>query len=90
MNQDLHYRLQGKRRPSCKSLRAYLRLPVIISNCSNNYGPNQFPEKLIPLAINNFKNNKLSLFMERVEKYTATGSHVEDHAEAIDMIFPQG
>ena len=32
-------------------------LPVIISNCSNNYGPNQFPEKLIPLAINNIKNN---------------------------------
>ena len=64
-------------------------LPVVISNCSNNYGPFHFPEKLIPLAINNIKNNK------PVPVY-GTGSNirdwlfVEDHAKAIDTIFHRG
>ena len=64
-------------------------LPVVISNCSNNYGPFHFPEKLIPLAINNIKNN------QPVPVY-GTGSNirdwlfVEDHARAIDTIFHHG
>lgn len=64
-------------------------LPVIISNCSNNYGPNQFPEKLIPLAINNFKNNKPVPVYGKGENIR-DWLYVEDHAEAIDMIFHRG
>jgi dTDP-glucose 4,6-dehydratase len=64
-------------------------LPVVISNCSNNYGPNQFPEKLIPLVINNIKNNKpLPIYGDG--KYTRDWLWVIDHAEAIDLIFHQG
>ena len=60
-------------------------LPVVISNCSNNYGPNQFPEKLIPLVINNIKNNKpLPIYGDG--KYTRDWLWVIDHAEAIDLI----
>jgi dTDP-glucose 4,6-dehydratase len=64
-------------------------LPVLISNCSNNYGPNQFPEKLIPLAINNIKNN------HPIPVYGAGENirdwlYVEDHARAIDLIFHGG
>ena len=47
-------------------VRAYYhtyKLPVVVSNCSNNYGPNQFPEKLIPLSINNIKNNKADSYL---------------------------
>jgi len=64
-------------------------LPVVISNCSNNYGPFQFPEKLIPLCINNIRHKKpLPVY--------GTGSnvrdwlYVEDHAKAIDLIFHKG
>ena len=49
----------GSKASSDHLVRAYLntyKLPIVISNCSNNYGPNQFPEKLIPLALNNIKN----------------------------------
>lgn len=61
-------------------------LPYVISNCSNNYGPNQFPEKLIPLFINNIINNKpLPVYGDG--KYTRDWLHVEDHAEAIDVVF---
>jgi dTDP-glucose 4,6-dehydratase len=64
-------------------------LPVIISNCSNNYGPNQFPEKLIPLAINNIKNNKPIPVYGKGENIR-DWLYVEDHASAIDVIFHKG
>ncbi len=64
-------------------------LPVIISNCSNNYGPNQFPEKLIPLAINNIKNNKPIPVYGKGENIR-DWLYVEDHASAIDLIFHKG
>jgi len=64
-------------------------LPAIISNCSNNYGPNQFPEKLIPLAINNIKNNKPIPVYGKGENIR-DWLFVEDHASAIDAIFHHG
>jgi dTDP-glucose 4,6-dehydratase len=64
-------------------------LPVIISNCSNNYGPNQFPEKLIPLAINNIKNSKPIPVYGKGENIR-DWLFVEDHASAIDLIFHKG
>jgi dTDP-glucose 4,6-dehydratase len=64
-------------------------LPAIISNCSNNYGPNQFPEKLIPLAINNIKNNKPIPVYGKGENIR-DWLYVEDHASAIDLIFHGG
>lgn len=64
-------------------------LPAIISNCSNNYGPNQFPEKLIPLAINNIKNNKPIPVYGKGENIR-DWLYVEDHASAIDLIFHSG
>lgn len=64
-------------------------LPFVISNCSNNYGANQFPEKLIPLFINNIKNNK-SLPVYGDGQFTRDWLYVEDHATAIDLIFQQG
>jgi len=73
-------------------VRAYYntyRIPVIISNCSNNYGPCQFPEKLIPLAINNIKNNKPIPVYGKGENIR-DWLYVEDHARAIDLIFHKG
>lgn len=64
-------------------------IPVVISNCSNNYGPNQFPEKLIPLAINNIKNNKPVPVYGKGENIR-DWLYVEDHAAAIDIIFHRG
>ena len=64
-------------------------MPVVISNCSNNYGANQFPEKLLPLFINNIRNNK-SLPVYGDGKYTRDWLWVEDHAAAIDVIFHTG
>lgn len=64
-------------------------LPVVISNCSNNYGPNQFPEKLIPLAINNIKNNKPIPVYGKGENIR-DWLYVEDHASAIDLIYHHG
>lgn len=64
-------------------------LPMVISNCSNNYGPNQFPEKLIPLVINNIKNKK-SLPIYGDGKYTRDWLYVIDHAQAIDTVFHKG
>ena len=61
-------------------------LPVVISNCSNNYGPNQFPEKLIPLIINNIKHNKPLPVYGKGENIR-DWLYVEDHAKAIDLIF---
>lgn len=63
-------------------------LPFVISNCSNNYGQNQFPEKLIPLFINNIINNK-SLPVYGDGNYTRDWLYVLDHARAIDLIFHQ-
>ena len=65
------------------------KLPTKISNCSNNYGPNQFPEKLIPLCINNIKNNKpLPIYGQGLN--IRDWLYVVDHAEAIDRIFHEG
>jgi len=64
-------------------------LPTVISNCSNNYGPNQFPEKLIPLAINNIKNNKPIPVYGKGENIR-DWLYVEDHASAIDLIYHGG
>ncbi len=64
-------------------------LPVVISNCSNNYGPYQFPEKLIPLMIHNIKNNKpLPVYGEGLN--IRDWLWVEDHALAIDVIYHEG
>ncbi|MDC0008109.1 dTDP-glucose 4,6-dehydratase [bacterium] len=64
-------------------------LPFVITNCSNNYGPNHFPEKLIPLFINNIIENK-SLPVYGDGKYTRDWLFVEDHAVAIDLVFHKG
>jgi dTDP-glucose 4,6-dehydratase len=64
-------------------------LPIVISNCSNNYGPNQFPEKLLPLFINNIKHRK-ALPVYGDGKYTRDWLWVIDHAVAIDLIFHKG
>lgn len=61
-------------------------LPFIISNCSNNYGPYQFPEKLLPLFINNILNNQ-ALPVYGNGEYTRDWLFVEDHANAIDLLF---
>lgn len=73
-------------------VRAYFhtyKLPVILSNCSNNYGPNQFPEKLIPLFINNIRKGK-DLPVYGKGENVRDWLWVEDHAEAIDLIFHKG
>lgn len=73
-------------------VRAYhhtFKIPVVVSNCSNNYGPNQFPEKLIPLAINNIKNSKPVPVYGKGENIR-DWLYVEDHAAAIDLIFNKG
>ncbi|MCI5055963.1 MAG: dTDP-glucose 4,6-dehydratase [Flavobacteriales bacterium] len=64
-------------------------LPYVISNCSNNYGPNQFPEKLIPLCINNIKNNKPLPIYGKGENIR-DWLYVKDHATAIDNVFHKG
>jgi dTDP-glucose 4,6-dehydratase len=64
-------------------------LPVKISNCSNNYGPYHFPEKLIPLSINNIINNKPLPIYGKGEN-VRDWLFVEDHARAIDLIYHQG
>ena len=64
-------------------------LPFVISNCSNNYGENQFPEKLIPLFINNIRNNK-SLPVYGDGLFTRDWLYVVDHARAIDIVFHNG
>ena len=64
-------------------------LPYVLTNCSNNYGPNHFPEKLIPLFINNIINNKpLPVYGDG--NYTRDWLFVVDHARAIDVVFHQG
>ena len=64
-------------------------MPYVISNCSNNYGENQFPEKLIPLFINNIIHNKpLPVYGDG--NYTRDWLYVKDHAIAIDLLFHKG
>lgn len=73
-------------------VRAYhetYKMPVVISNCSNNYGSHHFPEKLIPLMINNIKNHK-SLPVYGKGENVRDWLFVEDHALAIDVIFHKG
>jgi len=73
-------------------VRAYgntFKLPVVITNCSNNYGPNQFPEKLIPLFIHNIRNNKPLPVYGKGEN-VRDWLYVIDHAQAIDTVFNKG
>ncbi|MFM1876808.1 MAG: hypothetical protein RL266_2545 [Bacteroidota bacterium] len=73
-------------------VRAYFHtygLPVVISNCSNNYGPNHFPEKLIPLAIHRIQNN-LEIPIYGKGENVRDWLYVEDHASAIDVVFHKG
>ena len=72
-----------------RSYRDTYGFPVVISNCSNNYGPNQFPEKLIPLVINNIINNK-PIPVYGQGQNIRDWLYVEDHALAIDTIFHNG
>lgn len=65
------------------------RMPTVISNCSNNYGSHQFPEKLIPLSINNIKNNR-PIPIYGTGENVRDWLFVEDHAAAIDLIFHKG
>ncbi|WKB82820.1 dTDP-glucose 4,6-dehydratase [Cellulophaga lytica] len=73
-------------------VRAYgetYNMPYVITNCSNNYGPNHFPEKLIPLFINNIINNRpLPVYGDG--NYTRDWLYVVDHARAIDLVFHKG
>ena len=64
-------------------------MPTVVSNCSNNYGPYQFPEKLIPLFINNIRHRKPLPVYGKGEN-VRDWLYVEDHARAIDLIFHQG
>lgn len=73
-------------------VRAYhetYKMPVVISNCSNNYGSHHFPEKLIPLMINNIRHNKPLPVYGKGEN-VRDWLYVEDHARAIDVIFHKG
>ena len=73
-------------------VRAYFHtfyLPIVLSNCSNNYGPNHFPEKLLPLAINNIKNLKPIPIYGKGEN-VRDWLYVLDHARAIDVIYHNG
>jgi dTDP-glucose 4,6-dehydratase len=89
---DPHSPYSASKASSDHFVRAYhdtYGLPVIVSNCSNNYGPNHFPEKLIPLMINNVIHKKpLPVYGDGL--YTRDWLFVKDHARAIDTIFHKG
>lgn len=89
---DPHSPYSASKASSDHFVRAYYDtygLPIVITNCSNNYGPNHFPEKLIPLFINNIINKKpLPVYGDG--KYTRDWLFVKDHATAIDLVFHQG
>ncbi len=89
---DPHSPYSASKAASDHFVRAYYdtyRLPIIITNCSNNYGPNHFPEKLIPLFINNIIHKKpLPVYGDGL--YTRDWLFVKDHATAIDLVFHQG
>lgn len=89
---DPHSPYSASKASSDHFVRAYhdtFNVPVVISNCSNNYGANQFPEKLIPLFIHNIRNNKpLPVYGEGIN--TRDWLWVNDHARAIDVVFHTG
>lgn len=89
---DPHSPYSASKASSDHFVRAYhdtYGLPVVVSNCSNNYGPNHFPEKLIPLFINNVINKKpLPVYGDGL--YTRDWLFVKDHASAIDTVFHDG
>lgn len=89
---DPHSPYSASKASSDHFVRAYgdtYGLPTVISNCSNNYGPNHFPEKLIPLFINNIIEKKpLPVYGDGL--YTRDWLYVKDHAAAIDLVFHQG
>jgi len=89
---DPHSPYSASKASSDHFVRAYhdtYGMPVVISNCSNNYGPNQFPEKLIPLCIHNIKQNKPLPIYGKGEN-TRDWLYVVDHALAADVIFHKG
>ncbi|MBJ7879180.1 dTDP-glucose 4,6-dehydratase [Gelidibacter salicanalis] len=89
---DPHSPYSASKASSDHFVRAYqdtYGLQTVISNCSNNYGSHHFPEKLIPLAINNIKNN-LPIPVYGAGENVRDWLWVEDHARAIDIIFHQG
>jgi dTDP-glucose 4,6-dehydratase len=89
---DPHSPYSASKASSDHFVRAYhdtYALPVVITNCSNNYGPNHFPEKLIPLMINNVIHKKpLPVYGDGL--YTRDWLFVKDHASAIDSVFHNG
>ena len=89
---DPHSPYSASKASSDHFVRAYhdtYGLPVVVSNCSNNYGSYQFPEKLIPLFINNIRHNKPLPVYGKGEN-VRDWLWVEDHARAIDVIYHQG
>jgi dTDP-glucose 4,6-dehydratase len=89
---DPHSPYSASKASSDHFVRAYhdtFKLNVVISNCSNNYGPNHFPEKLIPLSIYNIKNNKPIPIYGKGEN-VRDWLYVIDHARAIDLVFHKG
>lgn len=89
---DPHSPYSASKASSDHFVRAYqdtYGLPIVLTNCSNNYGPNHFPEKLIPLCIHNILNNK-PLPIYGNGKYTRDWLYVIDHAKAIDLVFHNG
>ncbi|MBE9480135.1 MAG: dTDP-glucose 4,6-dehydratase [Bacteroidetes bacterium] len=89
---DPHSPYSASKASSDHLVRAYhdtFGLPIVISNCSNNYGSYQFPEKLIPLFINNIQNNEFLPVYGKGEN-VRDWLYVEDHAKAIDVIFHNG
>lgn len=89
---DPHSPYSASKASSDHFVRAYhdtYKIPVLVSNCSNNYGSHHFPEKLIPLAIFNIKNNKPVPIYGKGEN-VRDWLWVEDHVRAIDIIFHQG
>ena len=91
-NYDPHSPYSASKASSDHFVRAFsdtYGLPIVISNCSNNYGSFQFPEKLIPLFINNIINNKPLPVYGKGEN-VRDWLYVEDHASAIDVVFHKG
>ena len=89
---DPHSPYSASKASSDHFVRAYrdtYGMPTVISNCSNNYGPYQFPEKLIPLFINNIRNNKPLPVYGKGDNIR-DWLYVEDHAKAIDIIYHKG
>ena len=73
----------------CRSFHETYKYPIVITRCSNNYGPNQYPEKLIPLMIEKLKNDeKLPVYGNG--KNVRDWIHVQDHCDAIDVVLHKG